>query len=703
MSNAIASPDSEVVRPGARIGIGARIDHYRGLIIAIGALVAMLIAWVALSATPVGLYDIGSLISSAATLALVAVGQTIVVLSGGFDLSASAVLSLANVLAVRFVHGTPIEQWAGAALIVAIGGGVGFINGALIAWFRLQSIVVTLATMFMVQGLTLLIQNKPGGSVGDQFAGFVTSDLIPDKLPMSAGILIVALLVWGFIRRTRFGVGLYAIGSEPDSAYANGAPVTRYRITTYVIAGMFYALAGLYVSAQTGSADPLVGRPLLLSMFTAVVLGGTWLGGGRGGCVGTVFAAMTLMVTVNILLVLNVSAFFTTIAEALILILAVLGSSIGKQSAAHESARHALQWFKAWRTGTRAQNGHKGHGGARRVAFEVEDFKPVANTELSGRWLTDWIERNREWAKYIVPAYLLFFGVVVVTGFVYGPGVLVSSNFYSSLLTLTLFLAILGLGQGAVILTGGLDLSVPWLITMSGVLLTGLTHGVNEAALWAVPAVLVAGLVVGLFNGIGVVVLGLPPIVVTLAANGLLQGITLIYCNGSPQGWAPSAISSFTNDRAGPLSLAAWSVPLVLAVALLLLHRTAFGRRVYAVGNSPVAAKLSGVRVGATLVAVYCLSALCSAIVGVLLAGFSSQAFLGMGDPYLLPSIAVVVVGGALITGGRGHYLGVFGGALLLTALGTLLAGTTVPPAVRDIINGLVVLAAVITLRDRKG
>src|ERR1700710_1111806 len=144
MSNAIASPDSDIVRPGARIGLGARIDHHRGLIIAIGALVAMLIAWIALSTTPVGMYDIGSVISSGSTLALVAIGQTIVVLSGGFDLSASAVLSLANVLAVRFVHGTPVEQWAGAALVIAIGGGVGFLSGALIAWFRLQSIVVTL-------------------------------------------------------------------------------------------------------------------------------------------------------------------------------------------------------------------------------------------------------------------------------------------------------------------------------------------------------------------------------------------------------------------------------------------------------------------------------------------------------------------------------------------------------------------------------
>jgi ribose transport system permease protein len=292
--------------------------------------------------------------------------------------------------------------------------------------------------------------------------------------------------------------------------------------------------------------------------------------------------------------------------------------------------------------------------------------------------------------------------VLAVTAVVYGPRVLVSANFTSSLLTLTLFLAILGLGQGAVILTGGLDLSVPWLITMSGVLLTGLTRGVNVDAIWAIPLVLAVGVLIGLFNGLGVVALGLPPIVVTLAANGLLQGVTLIYCNGSPQGWAPPVLSAFTNGRLGPLSPAAWCVPLFLVFALLLLHRTPFGRRVIALGNSPVAAKLSGVRVGATLIAVYCLSGLCSALVGLLLAGFSNQAFLGMGDPYLLPSIAIVVVGGALITGGRGHYLGVFGGALLLTALGTLLAGTTVPPAVRDIINGLVVLAAVITLRDKK-
>jgi len=120
------------------------------------------------------------------------------------------------------------------------------------------------------------------------------------------------------------------------------------------------------------------------------------------------------------------------------------------------------------------------------------------------------------------------------------------------------------------------------------------------------------------------------------------------------------------------------------------------------VGNGERVAALSGVPVGRTLIGVYILSGLCSAIVGALLTGFSGQASLGMGDDYLLPSIAVVVIGGALITGGRGHYLGMLGGVLLLTALQTLLAGATLPYATRTILFGLVVLVAVMALRERQ-
>ena len=135
--------------------------------------------------------------------------------------------------------------------------------------------------------------------------------------------------------------------------------------------------------------------------------------------------------------------------------------------------------------------------------------------------------------------------------------------------------------------------------------------------------------------------------------------------------------------------------------AVTLLDRAPFGRRVYGIGNGPRAAELSGIAVGRTLVLAYMLSVLCSGFAGVLLTGLSGQASLGMGDDYLLPSIAVVVVGGALITGGRDHYLGMLGGVLLLTGLQTLLAGTTLPYATRAILFGLVVLGAVIALRDR--
>ncbi|MBB4000235.1 ribose/xylose/arabinose/galactoside ABC-type transport system permease subunit [Aureimonas pseudogalii] len=141
---------------------------------------------------------------------------------------------------------------------------------------------------------------------------------------------------------------------------------------------------------------------------------------------------------------------------------------------------------------------------------------------------------------------------------------------------------------------------------------------------------------------------------------------------------------------------------LFLVAGTRLLGRTAFGRRVYAVGNSLEAARLSGIRTGRVIVGVYVLSAVCAALVGILLTGFSGQASLGMGDDYLLPSIAVVVVGGALITGGRGHFLGMVGGALLLTALQTLLAGTTLPYAFRALFFGCVDLAAVLALRERR-
>lgn len=219
--------------------------------------------------------------------------------------------------------------------------------------------------------------------------------------------------------------------------------------------------------------------------------------------------------------------------------------------------------------------------------------------------------------------------------------------------------------------------------------------------IYAVPVVLGVGALIGLVNGLGIVALGLSPIVMTLAMNGILQGIGLVYSGGTPDGFASPALRWFMTGRIAGVTPVVPFLILFVAGAAVLLGRTVFGRRVYAIGNGERPAELSGVPVKATLVWVYILSGVCSALVGILLSGFSGQGSLGMGDEYLLPSIAVVVVGGALITGGRGSFLGMIGGVVLLTALQTLLSGTTLPYATRAILYGVVVLGAVIALREK--
>ena len=268
-------------------------------------------------------------------------------------------------------------------------------------------------------------------------------------------------------------------------------------------------------------------------------------------------------------------------------------------------------------------------------------------------------------------------------------------------LTLALFLAVLGLGQGAVVLTGGLDLSVPHTLAFTGVVLAAVCNGMDGPAYWAVPMVLAIGAGVGFFNGIGVVLFGMPAIVVTLATNGIMQGAGLLFTGGIPTGRSPPALVWFFTERLAGLAPAAWFLIGFAGVAYVVLHRTTFGRRVFAVGNSARVARLSGVRVDRTTLGVYMLSGFCSALAGVLMTGFSTVSFLNMGQRFLLPAIAVVLVGGTLAIGGRGHYLGIFGGALLLTAVGTLVSGSELHFAWRDIIFGIVVLGAVLTLRER--
>ena len=294
-----------------------------------------------------------------------------------------------------------------------------------------------------------------------------------------------------------------------------------------------------------------------------------------------------------------------------------------------------------------------------------------------------------------VIAFILF----IVAGFV-------SSEFYKfnnilTILRLATFFMVVGLGQGFVILTGGIDLSIPWGMTTAGIILTTLSMGNNETLIWVVPVTLLSGVLLGLVNGIGVAYLSIAPLIMTLATNVIIRGIILVAVFGTPRGMTTTLITYMMSGNLfmgiSPIFLI---VIILTLISVVVLTHTTYGRRIYAIGNSNQAAYLSGINVKIHLLSVYVISGFMSALGGIMLTGYSTLAFVNMGDPYLLPSIATVIVGGASIVGGRGKPIGTIMGAILLTILSTILTALLLPAAIRNIIYGLVILVAVFFSRQ---
>ncbi len=289
---------------------------------------------------------------------------------------------------------------------------------------------------------------------------------------------------------------------------------------------------------------------------------------------------------------------------------------------------------------------------------------------------------------YAVTIVLLLLTSAMVPGFF-------SSSHLRSLIVLAAFIGIAAFGQTFVIISGGIDLSVPWVLNGAAVFITLFAHGRNQPLWWAAPLLLIAGALVGTFNGIGVAMVGIPAIVMTLAMNVILQGIVLVTTRGAPTASAPPALQFLAVGRIGgiPVVLALWA--LLAGVATILLSRTVFGRYLYALGTNATVARFSGVPVTRTVVLSYGLSGFATALAGLLLTGYSGQAYLGMGDPYLFTSIAAVAIGGTSIVGGSGHYSGTIAGAFMLTILNGLLAALKFSSGTLQVVYGAVILVAV--------
>ena len=257
------------------------------------------------------------------------------------------------------------------------------------------------------------------------------------------------------------------------------------------------------------------------------------------------------------------------------------------------------------------------------------------------------------------------------------------------------FLGIIATGMMLVILLGQIDLSVPWVIGMGAMMAcAAAAYGPLGTAL-AVPFGVLCGLALGLINGVGVAYLRIPSMIVTLATNAVAQGLMIVYTGGfAPRDTATDAmrwLATGTLIPGVPNAVLVWA--LVGGAMVFVLTRTGFGRAVYGIGNSERAAYLSGLSTRRVTMIAFAVSGALAAFGGVLLAGYASKAAQAMGDAYLLPAIAAVVLGGTSILGGRGSYLGTVAGVILITLLQSILSVMQMPEAGRQIIYGAVIIA----------
>ena len=295
------------------------------------------------------------------------------------------------------------------------------------------------------------------------------------------------------------------------------------------------------------------------------------------------------------------------------------------------------------------------------------------------------------------PAVATAFGCIVallLAGSLYSRQFL-SPDYLLQQLQVGSFLALVATGMMVVVLLGQIDLSVPWIVTVGGMMSTAAAgHGALGSAL-AIPFGVLCGVGFGVVNGLGVAFLRVPSMIFTLGVDAVAQGLMVLKTGGSAsQDMATPLMRDLATGRTlGPVPNAVWVWLAVGAATSFLLSRTTYGRAVYAVGNREAAAYLSGVRTRRVTLVAFALSGGLSALSGALLAGYSGKAYQGMGDGYLLPAIAAVVLGGTSILGGRGTYLGTTAGVILITLLQSILSVVQMPDAGRQVVYGAVILA----------
>lgn len=306
-----------------RAGLLARFWQWE----ASGILVALIALMVVLSfATDnfLSTYNMSVVARQAAFVGLVALGQTLVLLVGGIDLSVGAAAGLSAIVGSLLLTMFGVHPYAVIPLTMGFGLCLGFINGFFVAGLRLNPFIVTLATWEIFAGLTMVItKGYPIRPLGETFGVFGKGEILSVPIPVLVFLVSGAVLIW-LLTQTRFGRNIFAVGGNRDAAVLVGIRVKFVEFLVFGLAGMFAALAGILFASRMDAGQPSVGEGWLMGAITAAILGGTSLRGGQGSIVGTMLGAMLLTVLANGTVLLNVSGFWQRVIVGGVVLIAVL-------------------------------------------------------------------------------------------------------------------------------------------------------------------------------------------------------------------------------------------------------------------------------------------------------------------------------------------------------------------------------------------
>ena len=317
-------------KPAERSPMQAFFYMHRNLFIIWGLLLVIVIIATLLEPRFASAENIRNVLVQSTALGVISVGQTFVILTAGIDISVGAVAALVVVIMSH------IADKNAPAIPLAIGVGLlagivaGFVNGWGITRLKVPPFMMTLGVMSIAQGIVLQLRPQPGGLIPREFAWLAAGEVFGIPIPPLYFLLMAALGYW-ILTYTRFGRYVYAVGGNEESTRLTGLPTDRIKLSVYILASTFAALAGIFLSSRIRSGDALIGTSFGLDSITAVVLGGISLFGGRGSIIGTIAGVLIIASLSNIMNLVGVSTYYQYILKGGILILAVAFYSIQRR------------------------------------------------------------------------------------------------------------------------------------------------------------------------------------------------------------------------------------------------------------------------------------------------------------------------------------------------------------------------------------